>query len=105
MIRGLLAVTLILFSVVTAIRAAENDRRLIDAVKQGNRETVLTLMKARIPVNAVASDGTTALHWAVRANDQETVRLLLSAGADVRLVDRYGIPPLKLAAENGNPAV
>jgi ankyrin repeat protein len=88
-----------------AIRAAENDRRLIDAVKQGNRETVLTLMKARIPVNAVASDGTTALHWAVRANDQETVRLLLQAGADVKLVDRYGIPPLKLAAENGNPAV
>jgi ankyrin repeat protein len=94
-----------MLSVAFSIRAAENDRRLIDAVKQNNREAIRTLLKAKVPVNAVAPDGTTALHWAVRANDLETVRLLLPAGADVKLADRYGIPPLKLAAENGSASM
>jgi ankyrin repeat protein len=51
------------------------------------------------------ADGTTALHWAVRANDQETTRLLIQAGADVKIADRYGIPPLRLAAENGSASM
>ncbi|HZI50811.1 MAG TPA: ankyrin repeat domain-containing protein, partial [Terriglobia bacterium] len=37
--------------------------------------------------------------------DMDTVKLLLQAGANVRLTDRYGITPLKLAAENGSAAV
>jgi ankyrin repeat protein len=44
----------------------------------------------------------TALHWAVRSDDVETVRLLVRAGADVKLNNRYGITPLFLAALNGN---
>jgi ankyrin repeat protein len=84
--------------------AADTDRRLIEAVKNGNRETVRVLLKQRLPVNAADSDGTTALHWAVRSNDDETVQLLLRAGANAKLADRYGITPLTLAAENGNAA-
>ena len=100
---GLFLVSCLVFlSVGVVIRAADPDRRLIDAVKQGNREAVRTLLKAKAPVNTVANDGTTALHWAVRADDAETVRLLIQAGADVKIADRYGIPPLRLAAEIGN---
>jgi uncharacterized protein len=107
--REIIAFSVVLFSVGlsvgTGMRAAENDRRLIDAARMGNRASVRSLLKERVPVNTLAPDGTTALHWAVRADDMETARLLLQAGANVRLADRYGIPPLKLAAENGSAAM
>ena len=32
-------------------------------------------------------DGTTALHWAARADSLDTVELLLEAGADARAAD------------------
>src|SRR5687768_2558684 len=82
--------------------AAEADRRLIEAVKKGNRDAVRTLAKQKAIVNAVDSDGTTALHWTVRANNLETSQLLIASGANVKTADRYGITPIILAAENGN---
>ena len=103
--REILAFCLVLLSVVAGMRAAETDRRLVEAAKQGNRESVRSLLRAKVPVNTPAADGTTALHWAVRADDIEMTRLLLQAGADVRHADRYGITPLKLAAENGSAAM
>jgi ankyrin repeat protein len=89
------------------MRAAQNDRRLIEAAKQGNKASIRALLKEKVPVNVnnVASDGTTALHWAVRSDDMEAAKLLLQAGANVKLADRYGITPLKLAAENGSAAM
>ena len=96
---------LVLLSVTVGIHAAQNDRRLIDAAKQGNKATIRSLLKEKAPVNATATDGTTALHWAARADDIESAKLLLQAGADVRLADRYGITPLRLAAENGSAAM
>jgi ankyrin repeat protein len=56
-------------------------------------------------VNAREPDGTTALHWAVRADDTEEVRRLLKAGARAEVVNRYGVTPLALAAANGNAAI
>jgi len=56
-------------------------------------------------VNAVAPDGTTALHRAVRADDLPQVETLIRAGANVKSADRYGITPLYLAAVNGNAAI
>ena len=97
-----LAICLVVLSTVVGMRAAQSDRRLIDAAKQGNKASVRALLKEKVPVNATATDGTTALHWATRAGDIETVKLLLRDGADVRVADRYGITPLKLAAENGS---
>ena len=100
-----LATFFVVLSVAAGMRAAQNDRRLIDAAKQGNKTAIRALLKEKVPVNAIASDGTTALHWAVRSDDMETVKLLLQAGANVRFTDRYGITPLKFAAENGNAAM
>jgi ankyrin repeat protein len=88
-----------------SLSASEVDRRLIDAVKKGNRETIRTLAKQRALVTSADSDGTTALHWAVRADDHETAQLLIASGANVKSADRYGITPLILAAENGNTAM
>src|SRR5262245_8352441 len=76
--------------------------RLIDAVKQGNRTAVRSLISEHTNVNATEPDGMTALHWAVRANDVETSQMLIRAGANVKAVSRYGIAPIMLAAQNGS---
>src|SRR5262249_20713991 len=55
--------------------------------------------------NVSASDGSTALHWAVESDDPEMTRLLLRAGADAKRANRYGMTPIHLAAVNGNAAV
>lgn len=47
-------------------------------------------------------DGTTPLHRAVHRNDLKAAEALIRAGADVKAVNRYGVPPLSLAATNGN---
>jgi uncharacterized protein len=84
--------------------AAGTGTTLIDAVKTGNRAAVRTLA-TRNTVNTAEADGMTALHWAVRADDADTVQVLLKAGADANAANRYGITPLSLAATNGNAAV
>jgi ankyrin repeat protein len=60
---------------------------------------------AATDVNAREADGTTALHWAARADDADEVRRLLRAGAHADAVNRYGVTPLALAAANGNAAI
>jgi len=67
---------------------------------------VRTLLQQKtIDVNAPGRDGTPALHWTVRVNDLETASALLRAGADPKLVTRYGVTPMSLAAANGNAAM
>ena len=72
---------------------------------QGNRSAVRSLLQQKTDVNASLVDGTTALHWAVRADDLETADMLIHAGANVKSADRYGITPLSLACSNGNVAM
>jgi ankyrin repeat protein len=50
----------------------------------------------------VDADGTTALHWAVRANDLPAVRRLLRDGAAINVANRNGVTPLLLAAINAD---
>lgn len=76
--------------------------RLVQAVKNGDRATALTLARDATEVAAAEADGTTALHYAVRQNDLELVDRLLRTGADVAVANRYGVTPLKLAAVNGD---
>ena len=55
--------------------------RLVNAVKEGDRQTVRQLLRSHVAVDAGEPDGTTALHWAIRAGDLDTAKLLLAAGA------------------------
>ena len=89
----------------TGLEAAGNGISLVDAVKLGNREAVRALVARRTDVNQPEPDGTTALHWAVRANDSETVALLLRSGANASAANRYGVKPLTLAALNGHAGI
>ena len=99
------AVSIAALVLVAGLEGASSTTRLVDAVKQGNRDSVRALLKQRVDVNAPEADGMTALHWAVRASDVETAQLLIRAGANVRTANRYGITPLSLAATNGNAAL
>jgi ankyrin repeat protein len=87
------------------VSAAGSAPSLTDAIKTGDRNAVRALLKQRVDVNARESDGTTALHWAARADDLETLRLLLRAGADAKAANRYGSTPLELAAVNGDASM
>ena len=64
-----------------------------------------TDIRAIADVNAREVDGTTALHWAVRADNTVETRRLLRAGARPDVSNRYGVTPLALAAANGNAAI
>jgi ankyrin repeat protein/mono/diheme cytochrome c family protein len=100
---GLLALGLLMLGL--AGSAVATVPAVIEAVKQGNREALRTLIKAHADVNAPEADGTTALHWAVRAGDLATVNLLLGSHANAMAANRYGVKPLSVAAVNGNGAM
>lgn len=75
---------------------------LADAVERMDQKVIRTLLDQHVNVNAPQVDGTTALHWAAYLNDLETATLLLKAGANVRVTNRYSVTPLSLACLNGN---
>jgi uncharacterized protein len=95
-------VSAMLLSVQT-LAAASSD--LADAAMNRNRNAVRSLLQKKADVNAPQVDGTTALHWAVRADDLETADLLIRAGANVAAANREGVTPLRLAATNGTAAM
>ncbi|HUK32503.1 MAG TPA: ankyrin repeat domain-containing protein, partial [Vicinamibacterales bacterium] len=66
-----------------------------------------TLCNVRLQADAakVDPDGTTPLHWAVRADDIGAVKRLLLDGANAKATNRYGVTPLALAAESGDAAM
>src|SRR5262245_42989924 len=67
---------------------------LSDAAAQGDAAGVKTLIKAAAgDVNQPGRDGMTPLLWAAQANDIEMAEMLLGAGADANLANRYGITP------------
>ena len=84
---------------------SQASRNLLDAAKTGNVAAVEALLEEDIDASSAQPDGTTALHWAARADVLDIVERLLAAGADASAVNRYGITPLSLAAENGNDAI
>jgi len=78
---------------------------LIDAVKAGNRDAVKAILATsagKSAVNTPEADGTTALHWAARADEGMIARDLVAAGAKANVANRYGVTPLSLAANNAS---
>ena len=83
--------------------AASSD--IADAVMKKDKDAVRSLLQKKADVNTTQVDGTTALHWAVRADDLETADLLIRAGANASAANREGVTPMQLAAINGNAAM
>jgi uncharacterized protein len=76
-----------------------------DAMKRGDKQAVAALLKKKADVNALQSDGATALHWAAYLEDAEATAMLIRAGANVNATNNYGVTPLILAATNGNAPI
>ena len=57
------------------------DDRLIEAVKNQDRDTVRALLAEPVDVNTTEGEGATALPWAVVGDDADVVAGLLHAGA------------------------
>jgi len=100
--RGFFAAVLISLSSLAVLSAAPVDARLAEAVKKGDKATAAALLQQKVDVNASEIDGTTALHWAVRADDLALVDKLIALGANVKVANRYGVTPLYLASLNGS---
>ena len=88
-----------------SVAGASSDSRLIEAIKDRNARAVNSLLRDHVDVNSPQPDGATPLAWAVYLDQEDTVDLLMKAGAKVNAVDEYGETPLTLACANGNGAV
>jgi hypothetical protein len=77
---------------------------LADAIEKRDAAAARALL-ADSAVDATQSDGTTALHWAVRHDDGATTKALLAARANPNATNRYGVTPLSLACTNGSATV
>ena len=81
---------------------AQDDMRLIQAVKDQDIATARVLLDSGIDVNEIEADGSKALHWSIHRDNAEISRLLIEAGIDVNAKNRYEVAALSLAANNGN---
>jgi len=81
-----------------------NEERLILAAKEGDVQTVRALLDAGTDVNATVEGyaGMTPLMHASRSNHVDCVKVLISAGANVRMKNELGRTALKIAEGNGN---
>ncbi len=85
--------------------AAAPKSDVADAAMRGDKGAVRTLLQQKADVNAQQIDGTSALHWAVEANDLELADVLLAAGAKPMAANQAGATPMLLATQNGNAAM
>jgi ankyrin repeat protein len=88
------------------VGAARSESPVADAAMKRDVAAVRALLKSGADVNAAQGDGMTALHWAARQGDADTVRMLLHAGGNVRAMTRLGgYTPLLLASQMGHAGV
>jgi len=103
--RAAITTGLLIFLLSGAVFAAGAGTELVDAARIANWNAVRSLLAKGASgevVNASDTDGSSPLHWAVRADELEIAELLLRAGADAKAPNRLGVTPLYLAAQNGN---
>ena len=85
--------------------AAPAKSDVADAAQRGDKAAVRSLVQKKADVNAPQIDGTTALHWAVQADDLELADFLIRSGAKVSIATVAGATPLQVAALNGSAAL
>jgi len=94
------------FLLVATVAAAALPPTVVDAARTGDWNVVRSLVAAnKTAANSADTDGTRALHWAIRAGEADIVEFLLKAGADATAKDRLDVTPLFLAAMNGDGAI
>lgn len=74
---------------------------LVLAARNGDEQTVASLLLKKPDVEAADPLGCTALCWAIKAGQDDIVPLLISHGA-INRPDQDGVTPLMWAAQTGN---
>src|SRR5688572_25457050 len=97
MIRRVLCAGVVVGLLMSPGVARANEPTLIAATRLRDAAALRSLLKRSVDVNVRASDGATALLWAVHHDDREMTTALLQAGADVNLANDHGVTPLLLA--------
>src|SRR5215510_10976150 len=88
-----------------AAGAANEDLRLVDAVKNQDVQEVRALLGQHADVNVRSEDGSTALLWAAHWNDLPTAELLVRAGANANVANDFRMTPLSQACTNASSAL
>ena len=84
----------------------ELNKKMREAAKAGDSETIRALVEAGIPVNVVSKTyGNSPLHYACREGRTEAALVLISAKADVNVRNSDSRSPLHWAASNGTASV
>ncbi|GAT22156.1 hypothetical protein RIB2604_01501880 [Aspergillus luchuensis] len=85
------------------------DNALHYAMETGNTSIIQQLLAAGFDVNAKNRWGETALHRVSRSRYTHSIvsciMLLAEAGADMNILDNFGIPPIHLSTEQGSHEV
>ena len=74
----------------------------IDSAKQGDIEKIRECLASDININAVNSDGKTALMWASKNGHFEIVKYLIANGANVNATGWYDYTALMVASQYGH---
>src|SRR5215470_15080809 len=85
--------SVLVISAASLVAASSNDVRVIEAAKNADKAAIQTLLPQHVDLSATDTDGSTALHWAVRRDDLDTVNALIRGGADPKTANRYGVTP------------
>lgn len=99
------ALSTLAFSVSLALSLPLHAGPVADAAQNGDLTALRKLIEEKASVNEPQVDGTTALHWAVQADDAAMTKFLLDNGADVNALNRANAPPILSAAINGNAEI
>jgi len=75
---------------------------LIEAVRQGDHDAAVEMIRKGADIAATEPDGSTAILWAAHRGDTDLVRRLIKAGADVTAQNAYGATALSEAAILGD---
>ena len=103
--RGQIALLLVAVLVPWLAVHAAGDPAIVSAARQDDAAAVRALIAKRVNVNESATDGSTALLWAVYNANLELTRALLAGGAAPDIANRYGVTPLLQASRTGDAAV
>src|SRR5262245_13678367 len=97
-----LATLISLVLTVPLIGASTGRPEIVDAARNGDRDTLRALLQKGANVNEAEADGTTALHWASYRDDLQSADALLKSGAKVNAANDLGATPLWIASQNGS---
>ena len=101
-IRRLIISLLFITVFVAAFLHATSDPALVVAARDGDFDTVRSLIAKHVNVNETAHDGSTALLWAVYQSNVPMAHALLAAGANFTTANHYGMTPMLQASRTGD---